>query len=1721
MNDNNRKVFGSIIGIVIFIFCLFSVTYAFYKWKSNNTNVDIGVHAGGLKFVYSNNNILSSTTLSPVMDYTDDSYYTNNNGSLLYVDYKVTNTKDTSYKMITKLNITTISDALKNSTFKWVLLTKDEVSSSYKEVTKGDFSNLEIGENTLNSGIYFEPDDQEKDYRFVIYIDGNQDNSSTMMNSNIVSNLVLCDEEMELFNITLNNQGADDNQGGTNTIYEKYGVGVYLDSDASSKKMTATTNGIVVPRKTGYVFDGYYTLTNGMGDKLISSNGYITSSFTKNYFTSSVSLYANWILSKHNVTYNYSENGGTSATKTSEVVTSNSDIDLTPTAYKSGYEFVGWNTDKDAHTKLSSLKMQEEDVVLYAIFKKSGTVTFDPNGNTNFKYNNVTYTSASTINLCDIYNKATTCTKTITMPTITAPSNTPTLLGWSSGATNYNVTYNSGQGNVTLTSGTTWYAQTTKESVTLIANFDGNGATLSSTSAKTCTLPTTHNGVAQASNCTVDAPTITRSGYNIIGYNTDKNATSSSSTYNSSTGRITLSKVGTTTLFTYYAITSKTSTATFYYYSSGVKSSTSSCTIYNTTTSNCNITIPSGITSSKGQYGNAYVGLAATTGTTSLVSNVTSANLTYYAVYRSNVTIYRPTSTTAVSSLSVYRNSYFTSTSYMNTVLSSTQTGTSSMSSVSGLYGTLSGFASSANSTTVSYSSISALAQSTVTVAYAISSQSKTITFYYYGTTTSGGSWWGGGTTSSGVKNTTTSATTNYYCKSQTTIGTSGGTVSVPSEVTSSTGQYSNSYVGVASSTGTMTTVSNVTSENSTYYAVYRSNVTIYRPTSTTAASGITAYRNSYFTSTSAMSTVLSTSTTGTSNMTSVSGVYGTLKGFASSVNSTTISYSSISALATSTVTMAYAISSQSSTVTFYYYGTTSSGSWWGGSTTGVKTTTASADTNYYCKTTSTSGTSGGSSVSVPSEVTSSTGQYGNAYVGVASSTGTATTVSSVTGANSKYYAIYRSNVAIYRPTSASTVGSVTAYRNSYFTSTSAMSTVLSSSTTGTSNMTSVSGIYGTLKGFASSVNSTTVSYSSISALATATVTSVYAITTMNATITFHYYNKGVATTTASANATYYCKTTSTIATSGSSTVDVPSAVTSSKGQYSNSYVGVASSTGTMSTVSNVTSSSLNYYAVYRKNVKVDYPSSSTTLGSLTAYRNSYFTSTSAMTTVISSSTTGTSNMTSISGLYGTLKGFATYGGNEIVTSNIAGMATLTFENFQAVTEQSTTLTFYYYGTSSSGSWWGSSTSGVKTTTSTVTITYYEGQNSGYFSSPNGKLESSTSTASIPSTVTSSKGPNSASYSGVSTSPSSTTTTTTITGAYTKYYAVYSTNVTATFTKDSNVSSIGSTSSSCAVKSTTNGSTYSTSSCSITLPSITPASGYSTLGWYNSSGTLVGKPSSQITISASATYTAKVQKDSSTTPSKPTTSTLALGDYVSMTPTKSSYTTDKTKTGYTSTQTINPQELNLWRVISKNSDGTYGIISEYVSSTLVYFVGKTGYKNYIGYLNVLASQYVNSTYTSGSRSYGYNSDNYQTEYITSDAKFVNPAPWTCSTGRSCNPVESQGGGDNWYTGTDPPKDYQLIRNVLGTSKATTKNGTEVNWWLASRYYTYNSATDYRWSVYFMMSDGEVYRPYLYAYNTNEFVDYSKSAAIRPILTLKSGLKYSGSGTKSSPYVPSR
>ena len=241
--------------------------------------------------------------------------------------------------------------------------------------------------------------------------------------------------------------------------------------------------------------------------------------------------------------------------------------------------------------------------------------------------------------------------------------------------------------------------------------------------------------------------------------------------------------------------------------------------------------------------------------------------------------------------------------------------------------------------------------------------------------------------------------------------------------------------------------------------------------------------------------------------------------------------------------------------------------------------------------------------------------------------------------------------------------------------------------------------------------------------------------------------------------------------------------------------------------------------------------------------------------------------------------------------------------------------------------------------------------------------------------------------------------------------------------------------------------------------------------------------------------------------------TLAPGDYVSYTPAKTSYTTDTSKTGYTSTQTINPSELNLWRVLSINGDGTVDIISEYLSSTDVYFSGKEGYKNLVGYLNVLASQYETSGVTVGSRHFGYSN---QTEYITSDTYFVNPAPWTCSTGGSCSPkpddYEAYGGGDTGYL-----DDYNLVNTVLGTRVANRVGETyESYYWMASRYYFYSSATSYRWTARNVNTSGSSSYNSLYYYSSSSFNTSNASRALRPIVRLKSGLSYSGVGNKNYP-----
>ena len=251
---------------------------------------------------------------------------------------------------------------------------------------------------------------------------------------------------------------------------------------------------------------------------------------------------------------------------------------------------------------------------------------------------------------------------------------------------------------------------------------------------------------------------------------------------------------------------------------------------------------------------------------------------------------------------------------------------------------------------------------------------------------------------------------------------------------------------------------------------------------------------------------------------------------------------------------------------------------------------------------------------------------------------------------------------------------------------------------------------------------------------------------------------------------------------------------------------------------------------------------------------------------------------------------------------------------------------------------------------------------------------------------------------------------------------------------------------------------------------------------------------------------------STSCPSGALCSKVKLGDYVSMTPTSTSYKIPAGTIGYTSDQTINPSELNLWRVIDIRDDGTVEMVSEYVSSGKVYFNGQKGYLNFVGTLNTIAKQYENSKYTVGSRYIGFNG---QTQVITDTSTFVNPPLLTSSTSDNSN--EKIGGGDVMYeydTNTSTGKVYKALGTLVAKKVGTTTAST---YWLSVRNYNYRSSTDYRWNVRSVDTLGDLSDYGLYFYNYG-FYGNSGVRALRPIVTLKADVQATGSGTSRAPWV---
>ena len=366
------------------------------------------------------------------------------------------------------------------------------------------------------------------------------------------------------------------------------------------------------------------------------------------------------------------------------------------------------------------------------------------------------------------------------------------------------------------------------------------------------------------------------------------------------------------------------------------------------------------------------------------------------------------------------------------------------------------------------------------------------------------------------------------------TSGITGETINVTRTTGTNAGSYT-STASISSVTGGRARKENYTlTGNTKAFTINPSStaIKVYYPTSATAVSLKTVYRNKC----SSSSTVLSTTNTGTSNnvlASTYNGLYGSFGGYATAVNTTTRATTAIAGIATRAETTYYVVTTGSNTssitATFNYY----NGSAW------TSTTKAGTRTNnyaYYCTSTTAAKTATAYSHGSIAAPSTSAGPYSTAYVGWSTGSKSMSTTS-VTTANTTYYAVYRSNVTVkvVTGTAAANVTSKTIYRNAM-----KDGTFLSESNTGTSNLTTISGAYN-YAGLATSTGTTTCA--TITTCAASTTRTFYTVgkTISNSTITVTYkYQNGSNDKTASGTKTvikkYYVNSSNQVTSNSSTT---------------------------------------------------------------------------------------------------------------------------------------------------------------------------------------------------------------------------------------------------------------------------------------------------------------------------------------------------------------------------------------------------------------------------------------------------------------------------------------------------------------------------------------------------------------------------------------------------------
>ena len=213
-----RKIYGTILGVIVFIFLLLGASYAFYLWNSNddNTNVNLTISKGleGLIIYNHGNPILSTDNVTLTLG---DNYTTGISTTIEFWK-KETVTKTIYGQLSMKIldlqtkdgTSTNNANIAKCETVKWAITTYTTTNTTETLLAEGNFKDRQIDDVfSLVTNIELNP--YQTFYKVYIWLDSNAVDGSNPISGELISTLITAEasDTMSRYSEKIDNSGAN------------------------------------------------------------------------------------------------------------------------------------------------------------------------------------------------------------------------------------------------------------------------------------------------------------------------------------------------------------------------------------------------------------------------------------------------------------------------------------------------------------------------------------------------------------------------------------------------------------------------------------------------------------------------------------------------------------------------------------------------------------------------------------------------------------------------------------------------------------------------------------------------------------------------------------------------------------------------------------------------------------------------------------------------------------------------------------------------------------------------------------------------------------------------------------------------------------------------------------------------------------------------------------------------------------------------------------------------------------------------------------------------------------------------------------------------------------------------------------------------------------------------------------------------------------------------